>query len=226
VHPDVSDEGLESEILNWAIGRGQEIAAEKGIANLPFYPGAHEYQIHLIALLEDLGFQRSGVWSGAYLARSLDTLPDEPSLPAMYEIRPAGCEMEAEEYAQLQRAVFNSNHMTLEWRQRVVQMPQYVPDLDLVAVTPDGRLAGLCVCWLRPHWGAGLIDAMGVHPEFRRQGLGRALLLDGLRRMRASGGQTAFVHTGSKNDPARLLYESVGFRQKYLLHSFSRPAQL
>ena len=52
----------------------------------------------------------------------------------------------------------------------------------------------------------------------RRQGLTRAALLEGMRRMKALGMDRVCVSTGETNTPARQLYESIGFKivNKYL----------
>jgi len=48
--------------------------------------------------------------------------------------------------------------------------------------------------------------------------LTRAVLLEGLRRMKARGMERACVSTGVSNTPARNLYEAIGFKivNKYL----------
>jgi ribosomal protein S18 acetylase RimI-like enzyme len=45
-----------------------------------------------------------------------------------------------------------------------------------------------------------------------RQGLTRAVLLEGLRRMQAYGMDRVCVSTGVSNTPALRLYESIGFK--------------
>lgn len=55
------------------------------------------------------------------------------------------------------------------------------------------------------------VQRLGVHPDARRSGLARALLLDGLRWARRHRARTAVVNTHDDNHAARALYESVGF---------------
>lgn len=90
-------------------------------------------------------------------------------------------------------------------------MQQYRPELDLVAVTPDGRLAGFLVGWLDEARQLAQIEPMGVHPDFRGMGLARALLFEGLRRFQSHGATEAAVETESGRSPALHAYQSAGF---------------
>lgn len=51
----------------------------------------------------------------------------------------------------------------------------YDPELDLVAVAPDGSLAGCCIAWLDAATGVAEIEPLGVAPEHRRNGVAVAL---------------------------------------------------
>jgi ribosomal protein S18 acetylase RimI-like enzyme len=60
----------------------------------------------------------------------------------------------------------------------------------------------------------GYLQRLAVHPDHRRQGLGRALGLDGLRWLRRRGVSEAVVNTQLGNEPALALYLSLGFRKE------------
>ena len=59
----------------------------------------------------------------------------------------------------------------------------------------------------------GYLQRLAVHPDARRGGCGRAVVLDGLRWLRRHGATQALVNTQSDNTPALALYESCGFRE-------------
>ena len=59
----------------------------------------------------------------------------------------------------------------------------------------------------------GYIQRLAVHPDVRRAGYGRAIVLDGLRWLRRHGATQALVNTQRDNTPALALYESCGFRE-------------
>ena len=90
----------------------------------------------------------------------------------------------------------------------------YRQDLDLVAVAPDGELAGCCIAWLDPATGVAEIEPLGVAPEHRRRGVAVALCLEVAARVAASGGDELFINTGPQEaypGPAAA-YAKAGFR--------------
>jgi ribosomal protein S18 acetylase RimI-like enzyme len=89
--------------------------------------------------------------------------------------------------------------------------PGYTPELDLVAVSPEGTFASYCICWLDPVSKIGEFEPVGTRTVFRGKGLGKAVMLEGLRRLKASGMETAIVYSAGGNQASRKLYESVGF---------------
>ncbi|GKT28598.1 N-acetyltransferase RimI/Ard1 like protein, partial [Aduncisulcus paluster] len=54
---------------------------------------------------------------------------------------------------------------------------------------------------------------LGVHPEFRRKGIGRALMLDLMQRCREMNVKRGLLDVKESNAPAIGLYESLGFVQ-------------
>ncbi len=90
----------------------------------------------------------------------------------------------------------------------------YRQDLDLVAVAPDGELAGCCIAWFDPATGVAEIEPLGVAPEHRRRGVAVALCLEVAARVAAAGGTELFINTGPQDDyPApAAAYAKAGFR--------------
>lgn len=71
---------------------------------------------------------------------------------------------------------------------------------DLVAMTEDGTVAGILVATVRE--AAATIDMVVVHPDFRRLGIGRALLDVAVLRLRADG--VAGLDAWTRDDPGTL----------------------
>lgn len=81
----------------------------------------------------------------------------------------------------------------------------------------DGRLAGFC--WTKIHRETqpvlGEIFVIGVDPDFHGQGLGRPLTLAGLDWLARRGVTTGMLYVESDNEPARRLYDDLGFRRHH-----------
>ena len=73
----------------------------------------------------------------------------------------------------------------------------------------EERVAAYCSCWLVDHeWH---INNLAVRPEWRGQGLARALLDHVLREASGLGASQARLEIRRSNDIARRLYEGMGF---------------
>jgi ribosomal protein S18 acetylase RimI-like enzyme len=105
---------------------------------------------------------------------------------------------------------------------RFMRSPVYVPEMDIVVEAPDGRIAEFCIAWLDPANRVGLFEPVGVHPAFQRRELGKAVVLEGLRRMQARGMRTAIVCSLWDNPAALRLYESAEFQIVDRLHTYEK----
>jgi ribosomal protein S18 acetylase RimI-like enzyme len=88
--------------------------------------------------------------------------------------------------------------------------PGFCPPATWLVAGPDG-CAGTIQGLLDDN-GFGGIQNLGVIPECRGLGLGRALLLKALAGFAAAGVPRAFLEVTATNQPAVRLYRSVGFR--------------
>jgi mycothiol synthase len=126
-------------------------------------------------------------------------------------VREVGGKEEWEERVETHREVWHPSKVTLDAYRRLREAPGYDPRLDLVAVAPDGTFGSYCICWFDPHSRTGLFEPVGTRSACRGLGLGKAVMHEGLRRLRELGARTAFVLAVHDNEAARNLYESVGF---------------
>lgn len=102
----------------------------------------------------------------------------------------------------------------------------YRDDLVVVAVAPDGTFAASCIAWLDEVNGVAEIEPLGVVPEHRGRGLGRAVCLEAVRLVGQLGGREVVIHPrGDDAYPAaRALYASCGFRVAGRTVAYVRPA--
>ncbi|AUG04078.1 GNAT family N-acetyltransferase [Pseudomonas sp. 09C 129] len=92
------------------------------------------------------------------------------------------------------------------WRQRFESDAEYDPQLCLVAQDAEG-VVGVIQCWTSAY-----IKDLVVHPRVRRQGLGRALLLQAFEVFRQRREAFVDLRVLEDNQRARGLYDSVGMR--------------
>ena len=80
-------------------------------------------------------------------------------------------------------------------------------------VTTHAGLSGLSGYAICGRAGArGYVQRLAVHPSLQGQGVGRALMVDGMEWLKRRGVQRAMVNTQVGNDVALALYERLGFR--------------
>lgn len=85
----------------------------------------------------------------------------------------------------------------------------------------DPARAGGCVATVQgiiDETGHGGIQNLGVVPEYRGKGLGRALLLKALAGFAAAGARRAFLEVTARNAPAVRMYREIGFRNTRTLY--------
>jgi len=143
-----------------------------------------------------------------------DPLPEVPATPG-YSIRPMGAGLELLErcYASglgfheddIQTARNNRDHP--EWYHGIQSAPLYRRDLDIVAVASDGSVAAFCTAWFDDVSRTAYLEPVATVPAHRRHGLGKAVCLEALHRLKRMGCQVAFV--GGYSERANALYFSL-----------------
>lgn len=174
--------------------------------------------LEAIQTLQALGYSQDRFMMH-FLERPLDEDIPPPRLPEGWVVRhPEPHELE--ERVDIHREVWHPSRFTLESYFNIRSSPLYRPDLDLVAVNPEGRFASYCTVWYDPVNRVGEFEPVGTRPAFERRGLGRAVLTEGLHRLRALGAKTAVVAC----EPDTLeFYRSAGFTEINQWLDFSKP---
>lgn len=159
-----------------------------------------------------------------HFTRDLAHLPDSP-LPAGYHIASVTSADVGVQRAQATYRAFNNTAPWAEYLdryQRFFTSPAHIGERDLVVVSPDGFGVSACCIWFDMTNRVGLFEPVGTHPDFQRKGLGKALMSEALRRMKAAGLTSAIVSANDTNTNGITLYQSMGFAIDMRLSLFEK----
>ncbi|NBE57062.1 GNAT family N-acetyltransferase [Streptomyces sp. YC537] len=208
VHP--GHAGLVDAVIDWydatAAGLERTVLPSAADAFALERWAAHGYTADLAALGEH------GSWTQLNERDLTDVAP--PRLPDGYRFRTAD-EAGPEATAAAHAAAWGSSTYTADTYRGVRRAPGYRGDLHLLVEAADGTMAASTVLWLDEPNRTAEFEPLGTHPEHRRRGLARAMLLHGMRLARAAGATQATVAClGAPGHPqARELYHGTGFRE-------------
>ena len=214
---------IEEEILDWSIACLTEMVRQQGGTEIQTVWVA-EHDTIRIDQLKQRDFKRSeyAMW---YLERALDEQLPVPHLPLGYHLRQFDSQEDVRPRASAAHRAFASKKTFDEYwprYQRFVDSPVYISTLDLVTVAPDGDFSSFCIVWPDPVNHVGLFEPVGTHPDFQSQGLGRAVVAEGLRQLQHCGMRRAAVCVEADNFAAQRLYEAVGFQKQYQLLTYAK----
>lgn len=83
--------------------------------------------------------------------------------------------------------------------------PHYRKDLAVVVVNPEGRFVSFCGMWYNDRHRYGYVEPVATDPDYRRMGLAKAAVLEGMRRCADLGADRCYV--GSDQE----FYYAIGF---------------
>lgn len=173
---------------------------------------AYDYDGAFQELLRQRGYQKDTERPGYDSEFVIEGKLPEQNLPTGYVIRSMADENDVER----RRTIFGLgfNHPDpKEWPtvfsyEELQRAPDYRKGLDLYVVGPDGEYVACCIAWYDGLNQMGILEPVATHPDFRRRGFGRAVVMEGIRRVAALGAETVQVGSG------QAFYEAIGFKKK------------
>jgi len=198
-------EYLYAEILGWTIRHWG-----------PRYPSlkteVHEYQTEALKVLEGHGFHSLGEIA---VTREYD-LPSKGSeavrLPPGFRIVDMVENGDYRSKGLLYVNGFDGKDQVSEFDllrfEYSRQNPAYDPCLDLSVITQDGMHVASCVGFCDPVYQMAEVEKVCTHSQYRRQGLGEAVIRECFQRLSKRGIQKAYI-TGYSGE-ANGLYEKLG----------------
>jgi mycothiol synthase len=211
VHPHLQTLELEAEMLSIAEENLAKVEINGSRKLCVWAPGQDQLRQEL---LRQHGYIK-GDWTEHQWRRQLESPIPKATIFPGYSIRALGDGLELLErcYASglgfhkgdIKIAVENRNDPT--WYRNIQSAPLYRRDLDLVSIAPDGSIAGFCTIWFDDMTRSAYFEPVATVSTHQRRGLGKATMMEGLRRLQQMGATTAFVN--GYESPANALYQSV-----------------
>jgi len=146
-----------------------------------------------------------------HLEYSLEEIP-ESQLPEGFVLKSVLDEDDVDKRRMAKALAFGARYAPSDWTpasafREIQQAPDYRKDLDLFIVAPNGDYASFGIVWIDEKNGYGKFEPVGTRPEYQRMGLGRALLMEGFRRMAAYGMTRSYMDSDNE------FYRRVGFKE-------------
>jgi len=162
-------------------------------------------------VLSERGFEKGRVY-GVLRTRDVNALIPDYQLPEGYSIRSVIPETDFPRLVEAIMIVFGHgesfNVEVLEW---LSKRSFYVPELDLVVVAPDRSIASFCTFRVDPPSRVVELEPMGTLPGHRRRGLAKAIIAEGLRRLRKHDPSLLYLGGAADTPEANRLYEVTGY---------------
>lgn|GEM_PF-507388 len=181
IHPDQCNRGLELSLSKWVDSRVRRAQNNNGNPRR-IRASCDPEKRSCVALLEGLGFEPV-----RYFHRMCVTLQEsvhEPTLPSQVHLASWDLSRSSQALEAFNNAF--TGHWGLPiltqemWDKTIVGVPQFRPDLSLMAMSGSGVI-GVCVNWVLPiaegsRHPQGWIEAIGVIPEWRGRGVADAMM--------------------------------------------------
>lgn len=203
---------LDEEIVQWIVNKGNQVKQKNQDAKINIFAiGTDEI---LNEQLSNQGFRNLGLY--AYNRTRPLTQPDpEYTLPNGFKIRHVEGIVDYPNVLEVLGSVFpHCKKMTEKRFKLFTSASFYQKDLDLVVVAPDETFAAFCTVRLDPESRIGEFEPVGTHPNYRKLGLGKALLCEGLQRLRKYDPTMVCISGAATTEAANRLYDSIGFTEK------------
>lgn len=196
---------LKQPMLEHAVGNLQgELKAGKGV-----YVFLDDADPELGTIARELGFEPKPEHAETTSRFEIPETFPEIHLPEGFQLRSLADEFSVEKVHRCMHRGFNHEGEPpadgLEGRRLKLNSPNLRRDLTMVAVAPNGDFVSFCGIWPVPESDICYIEPVATDPDYRRMGLGTAVVMEAVRRCSSEGATVAVVGSDQQ------FYLSIGF---------------
>jgi GNAT superfamily N-acetyltransferase len=208
---------LRTEMLDYA---EKNLLDEKGDLNVYI----NDFDPDTISMVEERGYQRSAY---GHRPTALFTIADpypEIVLPEGYHLQSLADEPD---WAKVHRVMWRGfdhgevpkiTQEDMEMRRKMFDTVTADLDLKIVVAAPNGDFVSICGMFYQPDNRFAYVEPVATDADYRRMGLGKATVLEGIRRCTERGAVEAIV--GSD----QLFYQALGFEVKYYTRCWQKKS--
>jgi ribosomal protein S18 acetylase RimI-like enzyme len=180
----------------------------------------YDWDVERQALLTKLGYRSLGPIEDVRIYDLNQPYPPAV-LPTGYRITSVAEYSDHAARIQLENSVWNLS-LDENWFRGKSSAPSYSFEWDLLVVSPENQLAAYNLVWLYPHNHTAEHDPIGTHPNHRKRGLSRALILESFKRLRENGFRHTYIASETANTGVNQLYSSLQPIEMYQGHLWEK----
>jgi ribosomal protein S18 acetylase RimI-like enzyme len=232
VHP--TQQGvLEAEILQWSEERLREVGKRSPLIKLRTRSRENRSLRQVLLEKQDFTTERRFLT----MACSLNQPFSSSKLPTDFTLQQLSSEGDIKAWVEMFNGSFidhwDHHELSIATVSSWLKNPHYKPELNWVAVAPDGTFAAFCVGYINQEENArtgrkeGWIKLLGTRRGFRKLGLGRSILLTCIKQLQAANIEQVKLGVDAQSlTSATRLYQGVGFEAVNTWLSYIKEVQL
>jgi len=164
-------------------------------------------------LVESRGYQKDDPHKRPLFAFVLPSSFSPIDLPAGFRLKSLA---EDNDLVKIDRVLWRGfNHAgepppdSIKGRKKMQSGPNFRKDLTIVVEAPNGDFVSFSGMWYEASNKIAYVEPLATDPDYRRMGLGKAAVMEGIRRCKELGASVAYVGSGQE------FYKSLGFEKRF-----------
>lgn len=205
VHPEYDH--IKQRLVEYAEKTFRGKSTKDGRDYLAFFINEHDRTME--ALAEQRGFEKNLDFTDEHSRIVLDQPIPEVELPQGFSLQSLADENDFYKINQVLWRGFNHEGPApeeyVQTRKEAQEAPNFRQDLNIVVVAPEGHFVSYSGIWVVDANRVAYVEPVATDPDYRRMGLGKASVLECVRRSKALGAEIAWVGSGQE------FYKAIGF---------------